>query len=226
MVRTTNNTVPASQTLDRGLAILETVASADEPLSVADIAERINVHRSIAYRLIRTLEGRNLLDRDLAGDYRAGSGLAILARSVRLDLRTAALPGLKLLADSLAMTAFLVVRDGDEAVTIESVEPTVGDVHLVYRPGTRHRISRGAPGMALLLNSTPIPRERAELRLARARGWASSASEVLPAMSSIAAPIGGHGALAVLWLTGQSIDQEAVGAAVLETAQKIVSILR
>ena len=226
MVRTTNETVPASQTLDRGLAILETVASADEALSVADIAERINVHRSIAYRLIRTLEARNLLDRDPAGDYRPGYGLSVLARSVRLDFRAASLPGLKLLADSLGMTAFLVVRDGDEVVTVESVEPTISDVHVVYRPGTRHQISRGAPGLALLLGAQPARRERVELRLARTRGWASSASEVLPGMSSIAAPIGVHGALAVLWLTGQTVNQEALGATVLAAAQKIAAILQ
>jgi DNA-binding IclR family transcriptional regulator len=53
------------------------------------------------------------------------------------------------LCQSLATTAFLVVADGDEAVTIDSVEPTSLDAHVAYRPGTRHSIDRGAPGLAL-----------------------------------------------------------------------------
>ena len=36
------------------------------------------------------------------------------------------------------MTAFLVVRSGDEAVTVATVEPQDSTAHVVYRPGTRH----------------------------------------------------------------------------------------
>ena len=47
------------------------------------------------------------------------------------------------------MTAFLVVRSGDEAVTVATVEPQDSTAHVVYRPGTRHPVDRGAPGLAL-----------------------------------------------------------------------------
>lgn len=201
MIRTSNEIVAPSQTLDRGLSILESIALADGPLSVVEIAESIGVHRSIAYRLIRTLEGRRLIERDDAGAYRPAVGLAVLARSVRLDLRTAAAPELRKLADKLAMTAFVVVRDGDEAIAVESAEPTSSNVHVVYRPGARHHIDRGAPGLALLMKEPEEPDDRPELHRARTLGWARSTSEVLPGMTSIAAPVGAVGAVAVLWLS-------------------------
>jgi DNA-binding IclR family transcriptional regulator len=192
---------------------------------VAAVAEAVGVHRSIAYRLIRTLEAHNLIERDEAGSYHPAAGLAVLARSVRLDLRTAAAPELRRIADELGMTAFVVVRDGTEATTIESAEPTNTNVHVVYRPGTRHPIDRGAPGLAILMGEAPRPHERAALRRARARGWARTAGEVLPGMASIAAPVAGAGAVAVLWLAGQKIDETMIGTAVVDAATRIEAAL-
>lgn len=194
-------------------------------MTIAAIAEAIGTHRSVAYRLIRTLEGRNLIERDEAGGYRPAAGLAVLARSVRLDLRTAAGPELRRLADALAMTAFVVVRDGTDAITIESAEPTQSDVHVVYRPGARHSLLRGAPGLALLMAEAPAPHDRPELRRARRRGWARTTGEVLPSMSAIAAPIGGVAAVAVLWMAGQDVDETATGHAVVVAAQHIAALL-
>ncbi len=225
MIRTSNETITPSQTLSRGLFILEAVALAEAPLSIAEIAESTGVHRSIAYRLIRTLEAHHLLERDEAGNYRPAAGLAVLARSVRLDLRTAAAPELRKLADELGMTAFVVVRDGTDAVTVESAEPTSSTVHVVYRPGARHPIDRGAPGLALLMGEPPQPNERAELTEARILGWAQSTGEVLPGMRAIASPVNNVGAVAVLWMSGQDVSEAAVSAQVLGCAKRIAAIL-
>ena len=54
---------PASQTLSRGIRILEILAEAREPLSIDDVAHRLGVHRSVAYRLVRTLEEHGLVVR-------------------------------------------------------------------------------------------------------------------------------------------------------------------
>lgn len=45
---------PPSQTLSRGIRALEILAAADRPLSIAELAEALGVHRSIAYRILRT----------------------------------------------------------------------------------------------------------------------------------------------------------------------------
>ena len=57
---------PASQTLSRGIRILEVLADAPGPLTTDEVAGALGVHRSIAYRLVRTLEDHGLVLRDSA----------------------------------------------------------------------------------------------------------------------------------------------------------------
>ena len=216
-----NDTVAPSQTLDRGLACLDFVAASDRPVSVESTAEALGLHRSIVYRLLRTLEGRRLIERNADGDYLAGPYLAVLSRSVRRSLRAAAAPVLANLAEDLQMTAFLVVADGDEAVTIDSVEPSSLNAHVAYRPGTRHAIDRGAPGLALLAGREPVPGERVEITRARQLGWAQSEAEVIAGMASIAVPIADQGAIAVLWLAGNPVSTTKVSERLTEAAAEV-----
>lgn len=223
-------TVPQSQTLDRGLRILEHLASVGTPQPVVSIGQALGLHRSIAYRLLRTLEDHHLVERDPAGHFWLGLGLAGLARGVRTDLQTAALPQLHALVAQLGMTAFLVVRAGDEAVTIASVEPQDAAAHVVYRPGTRHPVTRGAPGLALLMPEPASPQDRDALRAARQAGWASSHAEVVPGLRSIAVPVLGAGggaraALAVVFVD-ESADLARLGRAVATAAQEVARTLR
>jgi DNA-binding IclR family transcriptional regulator len=223
MIRMSNENVAPSQTLDRGLACLDFVAVSDRAVSVDATAEALGLHRSIVYRLLRTLELRHLVERDGDGDYLPGTYLAVLSRSVRRSLRAAAAPVLASVAEDLQMTCFLVVADGDEAVTVDSVEPTSLDAHVAYRPGTRHPIDRGAPGIALLAGRPHVIGERREVTEARERGWAESKAEVIPGLAAIAVPIGGHGAIAVLWLAGTAVDAESLVDRLESAAAKIAS---
>src|SRR5689334_23872873 len=86
---------PASQTLDRGLRILEHLATAGAAQPIADIAGAVGLHRSIAYRLLRTLEDHQLVERDAVGHVGLGLGVAALARGVRGGLQSAARPRLE-----------------------------------------------------------------------------------------------------------------------------------
>ena len=104
---------PQSQTLDRGIRILEHLAAVGTPQPVTEIGRALGLHRSITYRLLRTLEDHELVERDPLGHYGLGLGVAALARGVRTDLNAAALPRLNALTTELGMTAFLVVRAGD-----------------------------------------------------------------------------------------------------------------
>ncbi len=201
--------------------LLEVVAASGSPQSTDALAVALGLHRSVVYRLIRTLEDRRLVERDAAGRFLPGIGLAALARSVRSPLRSAAVPVLGSLADELRMTAFLVVRDGDEAVTIESVEPRGSDVHVVYRPGNRHDVARGAPGLALLAGAQATVGERPEVTQCRDRRWVATAAEVLPGMSSVAAPIDAMSAVAVVFPIGQRSDVELIGGRVAAAARSI-----
>lgn len=222
--------VPQSQTLDRGIRILEHLASMGSPQPIADIGQALGLHRSIAYRLLRTLEDHQLVERDAAGSYGLGLGVAGLARGVRADLQAAALPRLNALVAELAMTAFVVVRAGDEAVTVVSVEPHDTAAHVAYRPGTRHAVGRGAPGLALLMPEPPSAADREALRQARRTGWAASHGEVIPGLRSVAAPVlgpdgGTRAALAVVFVD-DSVDVDRIGRAVAEAAEKVGAALR
>ncbi|MFH8250634.1 IclR family transcriptional regulator [Microbacterium sp. B2969] len=210
---------PASQTLSRGIRILEILADARAPLTIDDLAARLGVHRSIAYRLLRTLEDHGLVVRDADGRVTLGARMAALAAGVAQDLQAEALPELTEAANDLGMTCFLSILDRDECVTLASVEPRHGVASVAQRPGTRHPVTVGAPGKAIL-TLAPEPswpeslddRHRADVRTARERGWATSHDEVIAGLRSIAVPLrlpkGERAAVAVVYLSDPHPDAD------------------
>ena len=196
--------------------MLEILAEAAGPLSIADLAAELGVHRSIAYRILRTLEDHRMVVRDAAGVVKLGPQLAALARGVSRDLQAAALPELTAVASDLSMTAFLVVLDGDECVTLVSVEPRHTNGSVAQRPGTRHPLGVGAPGIAIQSSlsdddvSSLLPgyRVRAEVLATRSTGFATSHGEVIPGVSSVSVPLTIHGqppaAISVVYVTSET----------------------
>ncbi|MHA7262130.1 IclR family transcriptional regulator [Arthrobacter sp. TMN-37] len=226
-----------SQTLSRGITVLEVLAEASGGMTTAEVAGSLGVHRSIAYRILRTLEDHSLVLRDAAGRFQSGPGLAALARGVARKLQTAALPELTSLSAALQMTAFIAVWDRRHCVTLVAVEPPSGDGTLVQRPGTRHSFDAGAPGIAIQSALTaaqwdelaPGRPYREESRTAARTGFAVSRDEVIPGVSSVGAPIRVQGqlpaALAVVYLSsGFTVEQ--IGARVSEAAAAIERLLR
>ncbi|MEI4279641.1 IclR family transcriptional regulator [Klenkia terrae] len=224
-----SDAVPASQTLDRGIRVLEHLAATREPQSIATVAAAVGVHRSIAYRLLRTLEAHRLVERDAEGSYGVGLGVVGLSRSVRRTLQAAATPELARLVRELGMTAFLVVRDGDEAVTVNAVEPRDSPAHVAFRPGNRHPVHLGATGLALLIPEPPGDDDRPVLLAARERGWVSSLGEVIAGMRSVAAPVrrpdgSAAGALAVIFVD-QAVDDGQIGPVLVSAADRVSAVL-
>ena len=201
---------------------------ADTPPTIDELARSLDVHRSIAYRIVRTLEDHHLVRRDADGRCVPGERLAALGRNVRVPLHAAAVPELTAMAEDLGMTAFLVVRLDDEVVTIESIEPRTTTAHVAYRPGSRHAIDRGAPGLAMLAGAAPIASERVDVTIARRRGWAHTAGEVIPGLASIASWVSGPdgnvaGAVACVFLAGIEIDPISTGGRVLAAARAVTN---
>jgi DNA-binding IclR family transcriptional regulator len=216
---------PQSQTLDRGIQVLHQLAAAGgEGLAVQRLADNLALHRSIVYRILRTFEDHGLVERTPTGNFVPGPGLAVLAASVARDLQSVALSELPGLAESARMTALVAVASGDDAVTLVSVEPRLSAGHVAYRPGTRHPLDRGAPGLAILAGGPPRPGERDEITEARRRGWARSAGEVIPGLTSVAAPVfnrsaGLVGSVAVVF--AGDADEERLAGQVTATARRI-----
>ncbi|MFI2228916.1 IclR family transcriptional regulator [Nocardia testacea] len=150
------------QTLRREIRLLEILTAAGRNMSIDELAEALEAHRSVAYRLLRTLEDHGLIARDPGGRIVLGAGLAA-ASGVSRDLQQAALPELRAVANELGATCLLAVRlDRAEAVTLTSAAPEQS-VAITYRPGHRHPLSRGGPGKAILLQ-LPEDTWPAELR--------------------------------------------------------------
>src|SRR6478609_3730626 len=70
------NGAPGSQTLARGLAALQLVASSRTGLTAQQVADDIGVHRTIAYRLLTTLAQYRMVAKGEDGRYRSAAALA------------------------------------------------------------------------------------------------------------------------------------------------------
>lgn len=142
---------PISQTLDRGLQVLEAVARAGDPLTVAEAAASVGLDRTVAHRLIATLSTRGYLQRDNRGGYRLGPTCLALASAIT-DLRTMARPFLEALRNTTGETVHLVVLSGREVVFIDGIE-SIHTLRVTSRTGRllpAHATSVGKAWLAAL----------------------------------------------------------------------------
>jgi DNA-binding IclR family transcriptional regulator len=178
-----------SQTLDRGIRALEMVAATPGGMTVQEVADRLEVHRTIAHRLLATLADHHLIARGPDNRFRAGGGLAALASGLQNTLQDTALPIMRELAEELESTVALLVREGEEVVGIAVATPVKASYHLAFRAGSRHPLGRGSAGIALLSVLPARPGERPEVTRARTQGFTVSKGEVEPGAHGLAVPI-------------------------------------
>ncbi|WP_158220924.1 IclR family transcriptional regulator [Kineosporia sp. R_H_3] len=157
-----------AQTLDRGLAVLELLAAVGGGLTVSEIAAALGIHRTVAYRLLATLERRSLVQRSTDGRYRPGGGLLRLSAGVGDELRAVAVPHLQSLHADTDETVHLAVRTGTEILFLESFEST-RPLRVASRIGRTMPAHATSVGKALLATITDLevralyPRGRLEL---------------------------------------------------------------
>lgn len=178
-----------AQTLDRGLQILETLSQAPQGMTITQLATEHGLHRSIVARLLVTLAKRGFVSRSPDGRYALGYTVFTLARTVSNNAILATTPLMVEAATELNATIVYHVADGEETITIGSIEPPSGAFRLGMRPGARHPITVAAHGMAILAGRKPREGERPEITEARERGYAVSMGEVLPGFAGVCAPI-------------------------------------
>ncbi|MFE9249696.1 IclR family transcriptional regulator [Streptomyces sp. NPDC007088] len=178
-----------SQTLERGLGVLRMLAESREGLTASQVAARLGVHRSIAYRLLTTLTRTRFASRVPGGRYRVGVAFFTLAQEARPPLLDVAQPVLRELAVELGATACLVVPDGEHALAVAVVEPPGPGPRFSYGVGNRDPLERGAAGLALLSAGPPLPGEPGRVAEARVRGHVTTHEEVVPGTIGVAAPV-------------------------------------
>jgi len=217
-----------SQTLDRGLRMLEVLAGGEE-LSVSDLAGRLGVSRPAVYRLSATLEQHGLVVRLDSGRLRLGLGVLALARAVTPRLAKVAIPLLRHLAEETGATAHLTVAEvgsgsvsgltpgSEEAVAVAVVEPSHTAIHVAYRVGSRHRLDRGAAGRAILA-----------ARRGDGASYVVTEGELQSGAIGIAAPVLGVAGLEAsvgLVAIGASLDRQRAGPRVVATAAALTAAL-
>jgi DNA-binding IclR family transcriptional regulator len=180
---------PGSQTLARGLNALQLVANSPTGLTVAQVADDIGVHRTIAYRLLSTLAQFRFVAKGEDGRYRSASALAVLGASFDNNVRQLCVPTLRGLADELGTTVSLLVAEGDQQVAIAVMVPTNVYYQLSFHEGSRYPLDRGAAGLALLASMPPRPGERELVQQTRRQGWVTTHGEIEPNTYGLAVPV-------------------------------------
>lgn len=178
-----------SQTLARGLSALQAVVDSPSGLTAQQVADRVGVHRTIAYRLLSTLTQNRYLVKGEDNRYRPAAMLAVLGASFDDNLRQLSVPTLRTLADDLGITVSLLVAEGEEQVAIAVIVPTLVFYQLSFHEGSRYPIDRGAAGVALLSSMPPRPGERDLVPLSRTQGWVLTHGEIEPDTYALAVAV-------------------------------------
>ena len=205
-----------SQSLERGLRLLRLLADAPAPMTVTALADALQTHRPVVYRLITALARQGMVHRDADGRWRLGLGVLHLAQRLHPLLRDAAAGPLRRLAEDVGATAHLTIADGEEALAVAVIEPSWTDYHVAYRVGSRHPLDRGAAGLAILA-----------LGAATEPGYQATSGELQPGAHGIAAPVTGvsdlRASVGVITLGELAVDE--VGERVIRAADEIRAAL-
>ena len=147
--------------LDRALAALEVLAHRGPDLSLTQLSQALELHKSTAHRLIRVLERHRLVEKNgNDGKYRLGLKLFELGtRAVaQLDLRERARPFLEKVMLSTGETVHLCVYDAGEVVYVDKMEPA-RSVRMASTVGRRNPAYCTAVGKALMAH---LPEDQVE----------------------------------------------------------------
>src|SRR5205814_6977741 len=111
---------PTIQVLERTFALLDVLASYQDPVSLKIVSEQTGLHPSTAHRILNDLTIGRFVDRPEAGSYRLGMRLLELGNpgKARLDVRDAALRPMRDLHQHTHQPDTLSLRPADETVNI------------------------------------------------------------------------------------------------------------
>ncbi|HEV2463354.1 MAG TPA: IclR family transcriptional regulator [Acidobacteriaceae bacterium] len=141
--------------LDRAVSVLEVLGESDGPLSLADICERMGLHKSTAHRSLMVLERSALIERTPENRFRLGLKLYELGnRAVeQIDLRTRVHPYFRRLATQVGETVHLSVLQKTSVVYLDKVEPN-RRVCMSSKIGTSNPVHCTSMGKAMLAFQT------------------------------------------------------------------------
>lgn len=232
--------------LQKGLAILETLANAEAPMNMSDISVALSRSRNEIFRMLQVLEDMHYISKDATGAYALTNRLFALGmqQPPTRDLLAHALPKMHGLSETLSQSCHLGVASGSEMVVIARVEAP-GMLGFAVRVGYRRPLHLSASGQIIMafqpdwaLDQTMAEMQdageavdrgqlRQELEPIRKRGYVVLESQVVTAVVDLSAPIIAHdsvvAALTVPYMrrTDMKIDAQEATDLLCQTAQAI-----
>jgi DNA-binding IclR family transcriptional regulator len=142
--------------LDRAVSVLEMLGESDTPLSLAEICQRMHLHKSTAHRSLMVLERSALIERTQENRFRLGLKLYELGnRAVeQIDLRARVHPFFRRLSAQVGETVHLSVLQKTTVVYLDKVEPN-RRVWMSSKIGTSNPVYCTAMGKAMLAFQPP-----------------------------------------------------------------------
>jgi len=137
--------------LDRAVAVLEVLGESDTPMSLAEICQRMNLHKSTAHRSLMVLERSALIERTQENRFRLGLKLYELGnRAVeQIGLRARVHPYFRRLSMQVGETVHLSVLQKTSVVYLDKVEPN-RRVCMSSKIGTSNPVYCTSMGKAML----------------------------------------------------------------------------
>ncbi|MCE7011068.1 IclR family transcriptional regulator [Kibdelosporangium philippinense] len=146
-----------NSTADKALDILGMFSEDLPVVSGLEVASRLGVAKSTAYRYLQSLVGSHFLEEAPGGGFRLGLRILELARLARKSygLSEVAAPVMASLAASAHETVLLTRRVGDLVVCLDRAESETHRVRISYERGSTLPINAGASALVLLAWTAP-----------------------------------------------------------------------
>ncbi len=140
------------QSLDRAVSVLDLLGESEGPLGLADVCERMALHKSTAHRALMVLERCGLIERTPENRFRLGLKLYELgSRAVeQIDLRARVHPWFRRLSAQVGETVHLGVLQKTTVVYLDKVEPNNRRTWLASRIGASNPVYCTSMGKAML----------------------------------------------------------------------------
>lgn len=205
------------KTLVKGLAVLERLSFASEPVKLVDLAKDMKLTKSGVHRLLQTLMKLNYVEAHEGGRYTASLKLWRVGAEIvsRIDARRVLQPFLSSLAEQSMETVHLAVynrthvvyidkAEGSHAIRVTSAIGTVAPIHCVAtgKIFLAHQPQEAVDALASQLTRftaktvTSIEQLNTELAQIRRDGFAINRGEWMEGVGGLAAPVwNAHGKL-------------------------------
>lgn len=195
--------------LEKGLDIIELLASAPQPMAPKQISERLNRSVSELFRMVQVLESRGyVVMAENQSGYELTNKLFVLgmARGVNRNLLDNALPAMRSLTEDVLQACHIVVPSDDQAIVVGQMDaPNIPSFHI--RVGFRQNLAETAAGAVLYAFQRPKVRDAWRRALqpdltesdweafedkayqARAKGYLVAKSHYADSVTDIACPV-------------------------------------